>query len=149
MRLLPKALCLQLQQLLRLQGQTCSRLFLSQLRWPFLCLRLSLARQSKEQLKKWQMLKTLRVRKKRWTMKPPDLSLFGEDAVRMGCVQIESSSESDESSGSDSSSSEVQVQQRDADAYCETVPEGETFFRHAKTSRVHRQNDHRVWQEAQ
>ncbi|CAK9075613.1 unnamed protein product [Durusdinium trenchii] len=72
-----------------------------------------------------------------------DLSLFGEEAVSKGYVQIESSSESEDTSDSVSSSNDDQERWREADAYQELVPEGETFHKHTKTSRLHRVKDNK------
>ena len=67
-----------------------------------------------------------------------DLSLFGEEAVRQGAVPIDSSSGSDEESESSSSSSDILSSCRGKDSFREVAPAGSVYYKHVKTSRVHR-----------
>eukprot|EP00435_Cladocopium_sp_Y103_P068453 s116_g31.t1 len=67
------------------------------------------------------------------------VSLFDLQLVGQGIVEIDSSSGSDSSSDSESTSSDGPVvHQPDANAFSETVPEGVEYYKHRKSSIVHK-----------
>lgn len=70
-----------------------------------------------------------------------DLTLFNEDLMKSGVVELDSSSgsSSDDSSSSDSSEQELQNGSiiKDFPEYSESVPEGLDFHRHVKSCIVH------------
>ena len=65
------------------------------------------------------------------------LSLFPESVVKLGLIEIDSSSGSDSESSSTSSDEPLAETFETRAAYTEAVPEGLTFYKHVKSFRVH------------